>query len=427
MVNGVKRRKNIYIFIIYFIFNISFSFQAIKKYDIYMNINRNDLDNFYFTDEEFNKFESPCNKWIPSIFNPILLTPKINIDGIPMKEKLDLSIPIFLSSNSISTTLFKDVKFLDYKFYAAKDNLAKKVFKCYFGLSSGLCNYKEIDKENINLNNLNKDKEKRIFSFDKWTINNNSIQSVFYLGDIHDNFTSKNGIIGSCGNIPGGLSWGCLFDEISFNNITFSLKNENGTLYNSYFSNEIYSLVLPEFLKDEFEKKLKNICEYKAEIPALACKNFFIFTNKYINLILRNENMTITGELDNENRFNIEDINRKDNIRIMFKDIKYIILPLIIFKNFHIQFNGENNIINFFTDDNSILQVKEVKNDNNDSSSVLKIFIIIFMIILILVLLYVIFYLIKKKRCLNMERTINKFNKLEEEEDFHNMNENRVF
>lgn len=33
----------------------------------------------------------------------------------------------------------------------------------------------------------------------------------------------------------------------------------------------------------------------------------------------------------------------------------------MVFKNFHIQFNGENNLISFYTNNSTILKVKDLK------------------------------------------------------------------
>lgn len=427
MMNASISKRHIYIFLIYLIINISLSLQKYKKYQIEIAKNQNELSNLYITDDSFNQYEDPCTKWIPSLFNPILLIPKINLKGEKEVIKLfTLDNPIFYGLKELSLGLFKNSEFLEYKLYSAKEIYPGTVKECYFGISSGLCNYNELDINNINLNNLNKEENKKIFSFDKWDINDNFfINTAFYFGDIHEIFNSKDGIIGNCANNPNSFSWGCLFDEMIFNNEIIPLKDNNGHLYNIYYSSEIYTSIFPQSFKDEFEEKSNKTCEYKKEISRLVCN---LFNGKdYIDIKFKNENMTITGELDSEIRFNEYNRDKINNIRIIFKDVNYIILPLIIFKNFHIQFNAENNIISFYSENSTILQVKkEQQEDNNYSFSIKIVFLIILIVVLILVIGFLIFRVIKAKN-LKVEKSINKFNKFEDEEDFHNINENRVF
>ena len=423
MANFLISRNNIYIFLICFIINISFSFQEYQTYKIKIPINQNELDNFNITSDKFDKFGEPCKQWVLSIFNPILLAPRIKSDGMPIIDDFTLNIQS-LGIKGVQVSLDANVEFLDHKFFLVKENLGRKVEKCYFGLSSGLCKYDEINIEQINLNNLIINKERKIFSFDKCNITDDALISNFYFGDIHEDFKSNNGIIGICGSDSKSFSWGCTFNEMEFNGGIIPLKDSNDTLYNVYFASEIHYPVFPLSFKEEFEKYSNDSCKYKSGSLKLICNNFFKGAD-YLPLKLKNENMTIIGEIDNEIRFyKIDESENKENIRIAFKEIDYIILPLIVFKNFHIQFNAEDNIIKFFTNNKEILTVKE--EEKSSSSSVLKFLIIILIIILILALGILIFFFIKDKN-LNIEHSINKFNKFEEEDEFHNMNENRVF
>ena len=139
--------------------------------------------------------------------------------------------------------------------------------------------------------------------------------------------------------------------------------------------------------------------------------------------------MIITIEIDNKIRYNNKDNEYKT--RIKFEDINYFILPLIVFKNFDIQFNAQDNIISFYTTDESILELKK-KNDNNpipkeeeEPSNAGIIILVIFIVILILVLLFGIFWFLKRRR--NSESNINKYNKFEDEENFQDMNDKKVF
>ena len=52
--------------------NISPSFQILNRYEIKIPINKKELSNFFFT---INEEDSVCEKWVPSLFNPILLVP----------------------------------------------------------------------------------------------------------------------------------------------------------------------------------------------------------------------------------------------------------------------------------------------------------------------------------------------------------------
>ena len=146
-----------------------------------------------------------------------------------------------------------------------------------------------------------------------------------------------------------------------------------------------------------------------------------------LNLI--NDDMNITIEIDNEVRFNIENENNlKNKTKIRYEDVEYFILPLIMFKNFHVQFDDENDLIKFYTTNQSILQIygKNEKKDNDSKGNVGKAFLIIFIILLIVALLVIAFWLIKKRKG-KVEKSINKYNKFEDEDNFQNMNDKRVF
>ena len=425
MTNGTKSKK-FSLFLFYFLINISFSIQKVKKFNLGIPINQDKLGSLYFTEENFIE---TCN-WIPSLFNPILLAKDMTIiNGILIENsQFTLNSPIFYNQpHGFQVELYMDVIFSEYNLFLAESTRKNALDNCYFGISSRIEDYKGLNETQITLNQL-KNQDEKIFSFDKWDLNSKFINSTFYFGGSNEVFRLNNGNIGTCSSYGKGFSWGCFFKEMIFNNTNIPLKFDNGTLYKIYFSTENHYLIFPEIFKEKLEKISNNKCQYKddIDISKLVCKNYFN-TREYFPIKFINDDMEITGEIDNENRFNEKDVNKIDNTRIIFKDIDYIILPLIVFKNFYIEFNAINNIISFYTDKDSILVVKskEQKN-NNGSNTVLTIFIVILIIILILVLSFGIFYLIKNKNQ-NVEKSINKFNKLEEEEDFHNMNENRVF
>ena len=70
---------------------------------------------------------------------------------------------------------------------------------------------------------------------------------------------------------------------------------------------------------------------------------------------LIDDNMNITLEIDNTHRFTTSNQER-NKTRIRFEEIDYFIFPLIMFKNFLIQFDAENDVISFYITNFSILQ-----------------------------------------------------------------------
>ena len=62
-----------------------------------------------------------------------------------------------------------------------------------------------------------------IFSFDKFMLNGNSIDTTLYYGESHKHFNGEEGIIGFCNNEEDNF-WGCSFEQMIFNNITIPLK-----------------------------------------------------------------------------------------------------------------------------------------------------------------------------------------------------------
>ena len=90
-----------------------------------------------------------------------------------------------------------------------------------------------------------------------------------------------------------------------------------------------------------------------------------------------------------------------------------------MFKNFHVQFDGENNLISFYTLDSSILEVmKEKKNEPKGSSKVLLSFIIIIIILAIAIIGFVIYRYLRKKKEDDVQKDIKK---IEDIEEFHSM------
>ena len=83
---------------------------------------------------------------------------------------------------------------------------------------------------------------------------------------------------------------------------------------------------------------------------------------------------------------------------------------LMMFKNFHVQFDGDNNIISFYTNDPSILKIKEI--DKGEISSFLIIIIVIAIIFIVLFIGFIVYRFIKKKRGLNVGGEVNNLNEI---------------
>ena len=131
-----------------------------------------------------------------------------------------------------------------------------------FGLSLGIGNFSNLYENETLLYRIknNNEIDKKIFSFDKWTLNRNSISTKLYFGDIHDNFNSKDGIIGICNINNEELLWGCSFKEMIINNKIVSLKNEDGKYYKISFVTENYNIIFPISFKAKFMDATNNGC-----------------------------------------------------------------------------------------------------------------------------------------------------------------------
>ena len=385
--------------------------------------------------EEFNINsqikDSPCTKWTPSLFFPILIIPKNNeiTKGFPIEIKsFDLKYP-FINKNKYFNVLpyegvpsiienYEDILLM---------SIDSKVSLCYFGISPGINVYKELNKEHntlIDLKNKEKIKE-RIFSFTKWDIKASPPSSKLYLGESQNIFNSNEGIIGTCESYPNDFLWGCSFKEMIFNNINIPLKNETQSLYKIYIASEIQDLYFPISYEQIFKELSKDSCDINAK-NYLECKNLFNSSN-YVSLQLteENENFIIKGQVDNLARFrNIEYDSQKDLARIRFIDINYIILPLMVFKEFHVQFDAENSLISFYTENSEILEVKE--KGKNKSSSIGTVLIIILIILVVLCLIFGAYWFFIKRRK-SVETNINTFSKFEDEDSYNNLNGKKVF
>ena len=398
----------------------------INNSQLFQNINENDID------------DNNCIYWIPSLFNPLLFGhSKLDIndyDEYKEGKNIQIKAPIISLDQEISMTFCIYPLFGKYDLILGKEILTKIVDDCYFGLSFGFENNNNFFSDNeTNLNKLlNYNKiDKKILSFDKWSITDSLIKTTLYLGDLHDNFIPNNkGIIGECKVIQNVSFWGCEFKEISFNGKKTQLikDEEKNEFYKIYFSSENHNITFPKLFRNKFDDITNNVCKGGIS-EEISCDNLFN-SEDFFPLKLIDDNMIITIEIDNKLRYNNIKKDNEYKTRIKFENIDYFILPLIVFKNFDIQFNAQDNIISFYTTDESILELKK-KNDSNpvpkeeeEPSNAGIIILVIFIVLLILVLLFGIFWFLKKRR---KTVEINKYNKFEDEENFQDMNDKKVF
>ena len=401
--------------------------------------------NFNFYDSQLAKFNiklenvaeddnTKCKNWIPSLFNPILLVHyNIKPEQSAEKQMKTINLPIF--EEEIRALFYPQYLFLDkYQVNLFRILNQNEFNDCYFGLLDKIGDY-PINDSNIFLNNMLEGYiNKRIFSFGEWNIIGNDISSNFYFGDNHEYFIEKpkDGIIGICKVDEFDKYWGCIFNNMTFHNKTVDLKKENNEFYKIYFSSENFDVIFPLDFQGNFDNITENSCNYTEDsehkISNLSCSNFFN-TGEYELITLSDENMDISIEIDNLYRFETIKDEDRHKTRISYQNVKYFILPLSMFKKFLVQFNAEDKSISFYTNNSTILKLKNNQNDknnNNGSSNGLKVFLIIFFIIILLILIFGIIWFIKKRRG-NVEKNINKYNKFEDEENFQDMNEKRVF
>lgn len=405
--------KHIYLFI--FLINISFTNENSFTFHLTSERKEKGFEILHF------KFDNDYGNWIPSLFSPMLLVSfDYNTQGFIYLDFVEIKTPLF--TRNIDVTIYKNENLFLFKKFnnllLGKIETFKLGEQYYFRLSPGIFNCSNGLKENQNLlNQLKENNEisKKIFSFDKWEITPNNINSYFYLGDEHEHFKSKNGIIGTCKSFDNDPLFGCSFHGMIFNNNFISFINsENNQLYKIYFSSESYSIVFPHIFRPVIFNITKDLCNYSLLNKYFICNNFFN-DSSFIPLKLIKEDMNITIEIDNGYRFYLNNEDNEEIINIQFSDIEYIILPLIMFKNFHIQFDAEKNLISFYTNDYSILEVKKENenNSNNKGFSIgLIILIIIIIILVILIVGYFIFRFLRKNKNQTSEKDMIKIDKL---------------
>ena len=376
-----------------------------------------------------------CSKWVPSLFSSIIL---INTDielSLERYKKNYLEIGIqnpfsnIISDNKIIANIYTGPFSIFNDIYLAKTETQWPQI-CQFGLD-----YTDIFSDEVpdNLNTMKKlisseQIEKYIFSFGKNDLNSSKefISSKFFIGDSHENFLEDN--VGICEIKNDTGYFGCIFDDYIFMDETYSLINEkNNKSYIIYFSSELNYIYFPESFKNKFGKcKYETFPENKFTCEESKGKD-------YINLKLRNNKMNITLEIDNIQRFYTYPY---DNVfNILFHKFDYIIFPLTMLKNFHTQFNLENNTISFYTNDTTLLEIRKKEepptdkptptdSDNGDDgpSTGLIVFLVILGILIIGGLGYGGFLLYKKKYKPDLEKNFNKYSKFDDEE----INENKI-
>ena len=414
------KNNTIYLFLIFTIINIPSKANSLE-YNI--TSSKSDLNPL-----SINSKDGICSTYVPSLFNPILLVNFGTYIG-PIDQHFYVVI---------SNPIMKPSEYDIYNYNLMVSNISTffglktdgDLPYCYFGLSSGLSEDINPKLENSTLEHLkitNQISEKK-FSFEKWDLTSdpNNFKSTLYLGYNHKDFNSQNKkYIGTCQNIKEDKFWGCYFKEMTINNIKIPLNKSDEEDYKIYFSNEDYTITFPNEYLDIFEQFFNKSCTFAPQFSTTTCKDWFK-EDLIIPLTLSNDNMDIILEIDSIARFN--SLAERDSIKMAFKDIDCIIFPLIMFKNFHVQFDAEDNIIRFYSTDKKILHVKikEPQQENNNSSSILTVFLMIIIILLLLGLSFVIYYFIKKRRNGNLKQ-INSFAKFEEEDEFKTMNEKKVF
>ena len=420
MANSLKT-TNIYFFLICL---ISFSNQSYIKY--VLKSERTDVE---LTPLAI-KSQYICENWLPSLMNPVLIIQKTTMEGYDLEQKKAIQLNnLFIDEKAYACNIydyfFNDqlTTYLGICDYENNNNY----IDCYFGLSPSVPNStKGFGKEEYNLAILknNNGIEKKIFSFDKWEIMDEYITTSFYLGDTHEHFKSTDGYIGKC-NMTDNEYWGCSFQNMTFNNTVIPLSKEDKSLYKIYFTSESYDIILPAEFKAILLKASDEKCSSKIynTLYYLECEG--LNSEDYIPLKLSNEDMNITVEIDYSYKYSIGSDIPKSKTRIAFNYIDYLLFPLAMFKQFHIEFNSESKTISFYTKDSTILELPPKK--PVEKNNVLIIFAIILLAIILIAIIVGVVYFVMKKCKTDIEKDINRFTKYEDEEDFKNMNEKGIF
>ena len=407
--------------IIFFLFIclISLSHQSNIKINLESRITE---DEFYPLDIHYNYI---CERWIPSLSNPLLIMSDSTVEnfGLVFKKKISLNTVLFegLSLRCDVSELFFNSLYTTYVAQCAYQNKAHEG-NCYFGLSHSVPTSTiglNINETNIDILHQNKYIDEKIFSFSKWQINDDLVTSELLIGDSHLN-NKDSGYIGIC-NVTDESYWRCDFENMTFYDYTIPLRRDDKSLYQIYLTTESNTISFPSQFKTILKTASKEKCK-----STLFGRDYFLdcenVDNDYIPLKLSISEMNITAEIDFFDRFRKNTKGPKTKTRIQFLYDDYIIFPMMMFKQFDVEFDAEKKKISFFTTNSSILEtpIPPVKKSN-----VLKILLIILIIILVLAAAFGIFLLIrhfKRRRGTSLEYKISECNKYED--DFKSINQN---
>ena len=200
----------------------------------------------------------------------------------------------------------------------------------------------------------NKIIKKNIFSFGKWEEDEEYIKSKLYIRDKHENFSKDN--IATCKLQKDKGLYGCIFDNFTFLEQTYNLKEKYYEPFTIYFS--------PETTYIHMHKRFEKIVESVLGI-------YILYRNEprpqnFEPLILRSGDLSLTLEVDYFDRYlgpNAK-IAEKNLLKIKTHDESdnFIIFPMSMFKNFHVQFDVDNNEISFYSENSSLIQNKKKEN-----------------------------------------------------------------
>ena len=228
----------------------------------------------------------------------------------------------------------------------------------------------ELLKKNLNI--------KKIFSINKWERiaykQKSKFSSILYLGEQHTDFLDESNV-GSCpiANTESPF-WNCQFSQMTINNVNISLTNEKTEKpYEIRFIIESKNIVFPKKFKDSIAITYSSTgskCYFDSTTKSkelLLCQKMTEDDDDTIPItfIDAEETMKIRGEIDNENLLSDwgNNVTSAFPTNVYFDNIDYIVMPLTVFKQFHVLFDGENNKISFFSEDKSLLKLIEKEQD----------------------------------------------------------------
>ena len=216
------------------------------------------------------------------------------------------------------------------------------------------------------------------FSIEPWEktkyLNKLKFTSTLYLGDTHNDFSNTSNI----GNCPitntSSPFWNCKFSQMILNNVNFSLTNDKTeSPYEVHFIIESHKIIFPKKYKESIARTYSAtgskcyIYTTRKKTELLLCEKMTEDDEETIPITFINaeETMKVKGEIDNENFLSDldEDITTAFPTNIYFDNIDYIIMPLTVFKKFHVLFDADNNKISFYTTDKSLLKLIEKKEE----------------------------------------------------------------